>query len=384
MKNSKGFSLVELMVSLTLGLVLIGGVVTVVTSSQSGYQELVEQGRMQETAKLAMDYIIRDLRNVGYWGCAGNAIPTANTLEKGTTDFFRKEDALKGWNNYENEPDTDSNAVTGVPVLYANAHGHTVTVRDPDDMANTAVRRPDIIEMRVISLDGALSVKQQQGGSAAIILNKPHGYPQGTIWAVVEKDCSNMAVFSQSGAGGNSHTITHTTGANPIAKNCTKYVKGNFTCDNFEDNELKTGYSSGSGVFVVTRVAYTVEDSASGQSALFRRTPTLDEDNDGSTVDQIEELIHGISDLRFTYGLDVNGDGNVDRFADARTINEQYVDLVDNETLQAGADDLCDPTVLCFWQAISIQIEVEVTPLNSELIPPQRFTTSLRLRNRGI
>ena len=52
----------------------------------------------------------------------------------------------------------------------------------------------------------------------------------------------------------------------------------------------------------------------------------------------------------------------------------------------AGADGLCDsgPGAMCFWQALSIVIDIEVEPLNNVAIPPQRFTTSLRLRNRGL
>ncbi|WP_196159232.1 PilW family protein [Reinekea sp. G2M2-21] len=369
-----GFSLVELMVSMVLGLVLIGGVVTVVTSSQSGYQELVEQGRMQETAKLAMDYIVRDLRNVGYWGCSGNAIPTANTLEKGSADFFRAEDALRSWANTE----------ATLPAEYANARDYEISVQDPLNLANTIIRRPDVIEMRVIDLGGALTVEKQPGGSsAAILLSKPHGFSDGTIWAIVEKDCSNMGIFAQKGAAGNSSTVPHGTGASPIAKNCVKELKGNFTCDD-TSGKLDTAYSPGSAIFVVSRVAYTVEDSASGQSALYRRTPSFDEDGDGNTVDANEELIQGISDLQYLFGLDQNGDGAVDRFANAETINAAYVDAVDNDTGAAGSDDLCDPTALCFWQALSIVIEVEVEPLNNLAIPPQRFTTSLRLRNRGL
>lgn len=344
MVRHAGVSLVELMISLVLGLVLMGGVVQVITTSQSSYQELIEQSRMQETAKLAMDYIVRDLRNVGYWGCSGNAIPAANTLDTSAGKFFRPNDTLGGWDNI---------VVGSEPANYGGAIAGT-----------------DVVEMRVIDLNGSLSVESQpgngkDGGSASLILNKVHGYEEGTIWAVVEKDCSNMAVFAQSSAGGNAATVTHNTGAD----NCTKALKGNFTCED-TSGEVWGTYSSGAAIFVVERVAYTIETSVSGQNALFRRTPDYDAD------DGLEELIQGISDLQFVYGVDQNGDNAVDRFATAAQIKAVYED--------EDGDGNCDSSVLCFSQVISISIEIEVAPINNTDILRRTFTTSLRLRNRGL
>jgi len=70
--SQRGITIVELMISMVLSLILIGGVIQVVTTSQSSYRQLVQQARLQETAKLAMDYIVRDIRMVGYWGCNAN------------------------------------------------------------------------------------------------------------------------------------------------------------------------------------------------------------------------------------------------------------------------------------------------------------------------
>jgi hypothetical protein len=66
-----GLTLVELMVSIVVGLLLIAGVIQVYLSSKQSYNAQVQLARMQETGRFATDLITRDLRRAGYWG--GNA-----------------------------------------------------------------------------------------------------------------------------------------------------------------------------------------------------------------------------------------------------------------------------------------------------------------------
>lgn len=346
MKKQYGLSLVELMVSMVLGLILMGGVIQLVTSSQTAYREVVVQARMQETAKLALDYVVRDLRNVAYWGCLDTNILIANTLTLASTDFFRPQNPLTGWESNELLAGSD----------YIDA-----------------VIGSDIIEFRVIDIDGGYTLKNTPSvGSVNIELNDKVTRDAGTIWAIVEKDCSNMAVFAQSLLANDTPTLTHDLTATATATNCTANMKGHFDCSNIPGSSA-TAYNKGSAVFEVMKVAYLITDnSPSGQRALYRRTPSFAGD------DQQEELIQGIEDLQFIYGIDTTGDNAVDRFADAKTINDAFADT--------NGDGLCDPGGLCFSDVLTIRVEVTVSPLNDDSggIPNQTFSTSIRLRNRGI
>lgn len=64
-----GLSLVELMIAITLGLVLMTGVVQVFVSSKTVFSTQQAMSRIQETGRLAIDFLARDIRMAAYYGC---------------------------------------------------------------------------------------------------------------------------------------------------------------------------------------------------------------------------------------------------------------------------------------------------------------------------
>lgn len=335
MNKQRGLSLVELMVALVLGLVLMGGVIQVMTTSQRSYTELVQQARMQESAKLAMDYIVRDLRNVGYWGCTGNAIPVANAVNNTTWDVSN---ILRGWRETE----------TTVPAAYASATADS-----------------DIIEMRYVDLNNPFAVTGQT--LAVLGVDRAHNQNDGTVWAVVDSNCAGMGVFVQQSTAplaGDIIQFAANTGAG--LQNCQASIRGRFNCTVLAGGGGLTDvrqYSVGSSAYVMQDIAYYLDDAT---NTLIRRENGVD-----------VPLLNGIAGLNFIYGLDTNDSGAVDQFADAATINAAFTD--------SNGDGVCDVTALCFWQVLTVTLEVTVMPEGNDMgVPNETFTSTLRLRNRGL
>lgn len=67
-RRQHGVSLIELMVSLVIGLLLILGAVTVYTQSRNTYRTDEAAARLQETARYVFDMIEPDVRLAGYFG----------------------------------------------------------------------------------------------------------------------------------------------------------------------------------------------------------------------------------------------------------------------------------------------------------------------------
>lgn len=69
MKKQLGLSLIELMIAITLGIVLMTGVVQVFLSSKVVFSTQQGISRIQETGRLAIEFISRDARMAAYYGC---------------------------------------------------------------------------------------------------------------------------------------------------------------------------------------------------------------------------------------------------------------------------------------------------------------------------
>ncbi len=65
-RDSQGFSLVELMVTLVIGLILISGVVVVFVANQAAISQAQSLSRVQENMRFSSDFLIRDIRNAGF------------------------------------------------------------------------------------------------------------------------------------------------------------------------------------------------------------------------------------------------------------------------------------------------------------------------------
>jgi type IV pilus assembly protein PilW len=76
--RARGLSLVELMISMVLGLVLMGGAFIVFMGSQTGFKTSDNLSRMQDSARIAFVIMSREIREAGSTGCGnGSRIDTA-------------------------------------------------------------------------------------------------------------------------------------------------------------------------------------------------------------------------------------------------------------------------------------------------------------------
>lgn len=80
MKHQRGLSLIELMIAILLGMILLLGVVQLFLSSKNTYTTQQGLSRVQETGRLAMQFIARDTRMAGYTGFRGRVSTISNTL----------------------------------------------------------------------------------------------------------------------------------------------------------------------------------------------------------------------------------------------------------------------------------------------------------------
>jgi type IV pilus assembly protein PilW len=78
--RARGVSLIELMVSLVIGLLLMAGAVSVYLQSKSTYTTSEAVARLQETGRYALSVIEPDVRLAGFWGMTNRAEGMTNAV----------------------------------------------------------------------------------------------------------------------------------------------------------------------------------------------------------------------------------------------------------------------------------------------------------------
>ena len=88
MKRAHGFSLVELMLALALGVIVTAGIVQLFVGNNQTYALLNGQSRLQESARFSVDFIARSARAAGYLGCDPEPTKIYKTLNGTWAQLF--------------------------------------------------------------------------------------------------------------------------------------------------------------------------------------------------------------------------------------------------------------------------------------------------------
>lgn len=280
--SQRGLSLIELMIALLLSSLLILGILTMYLDSSQTSQVSRSLARVQESGRIALDLIARDIRMTGFVGCAYPLQKLDPSFDASTLDSDFYGSSLRGiradgddWDDFTGNTgvaNLDANAVANSDVLQIRRASGPFVSLDTDMAFATST----------ISTDSDQAVTEFRIGENALITN-----------------CVNADVFAV---------------GDP---------------DGFEDNEinheqpLSTTYPEGSRVFHFNTTVYWVGDTGRDDPqgndvwALYR---------DGL------EVVVGIERLQVLYGVREN-DGNV-RYETAGNMNVGDWDLV--EVIQVG------------------------------------------------
>jgi len=70
MNKQKGFTLIEIMIALILGIIVIGGAISIYISTIRGSIDITNSARLNYDLDSAMQLMVNDIRRAGYWGGA--------------------------------------------------------------------------------------------------------------------------------------------------------------------------------------------------------------------------------------------------------------------------------------------------------------------------
>lgn len=340
--RQRGLSLVEILVGMTVGLILMAGVIQIFVSSKQGYRIQTALSRLQENGRFAIEFINRDIRGAGFFGCAGNATRIVNTLNNADQYAWDFSTALQGF-------EAQSNG-TWLPAL----NNSITNVTDPDPLSGR-----DIITLRHATGNPTKVTKHpgnpnQDPGSADIQVNPGNGLSQGDIAMI--SDCVNSAIFQITNNNPDtSGTLVHNTGVNdPPPGNVTK--------------KLGKEYEKAGSVIRLTTTTYYIRSDSEDRPSLYRLKGT----------DDVDELIEGVEDMQILYGEDIDGNRGVSFYAtaDKVAIWDNVISVRISLLLRTLEDNLASsPQSYTFNGATT-------TPSDRRL--RRVFTVTVNLRNRAL
>ncbi|EGV31804.1 hypothetical protein ThidrDRAFT_1689 [Thiorhodococcus drewsii AZ1] len=107
--KKNGFTLVELMVAMTIGLFISGGILQIFLISKQSYRATEAMSRLQENGRFALEYLSRDIRQVGFKSLCANGLN--NLLDESDTKYTADRfdlinSPVKGWDGEKgDDPD---------------------------------------------------------------------------------------------------------------------------------------------------------------------------------------------------------------------------------------------------------------------------------------
>jgi type IV pilus assembly protein PilW len=269
--RNRGFSLVELMVSMTIGLILLGGAISVLYSSKVTYAENERVARLQESGRAAVELMLRDMRAGGFKGC-NQTTPLTNALPSPTGLLWNFSAPVQGFES------------TGASSWSPAVDAAIVTPRGGSD----------IIAVRTSRIDAPTFTTNASPATstADLTVDKATTDTLPTPSTVMISDCSAAAVFR-----------------------VTTFTDGGGTATLAHGVDLGIPFPAGALVVPVDTIIYFIRDSATVRNGV--RSPSLWR-KVGADAEQ--ELIEGIESMQILYGVDADGDRLVNSYEKASAI----------------------------------------------------------------
>lgn len=338
--SARGFSLVELMIAMTIGFIILAGVGFLYLESRQSFRSIENLSRMQEGARYALEVMARDIRMAGYRGCASSSVAVHNVLNKSTESAYNFDSPMNGY---------DGGAAGWAPALPSDTGG----------LSGLNIRPgTDAIIVRSAFGSGTTVTKQPGlNSSADLQVTVPNDLAINDIIMVTNCKAATVFQITNMNVVGAGHNVVHNVGAT---------IPGNLSKDLVENYA-----ASGGEIVKMQSKTYFIRTGASGGPALWQY-----DNHRPAGGDNPAEIAEGVENMQIQYGIDANGDGVVESFATAGTVgNWNQVAAVRVSLLLVGQDDMVATSNQKYTYNGSV-VEAADQKLR------QVFTTTVSVRNK--
>jgi type IV pilus assembly protein PilW len=349
-----GFSLVELMLALALGLVVVTGIVQLFVGNSQTYNVLNGQARMQENGRFALDIISRAARTAGYFGCANSPESLVWALTGGNIDNsnlvpeFDVARAVQGFDDIGGPGDVASLPTT-TDNVYIPANGINTSAIIPDT---------DVLVLRSLETPGWRLMDKMfpSGAGSSPQISDTTDIVAGDI--VMVANCEQGAVFQVTGtpaSGAGRVRLEHAALGGNIFANA---ITGVSAIGRTYQEDTLVGRVESQFFFIAEGAGRS--NIRDGDGNLLR--PRALWQKVGSNAPR--ELVQGVEDLQVLYGIDT-------------TLTDELANA--NEYVTADQLDLNDANVVSLRVSVTVN-SVDAVTEDGEVLR-RTFSKTILLRN---
>ena len=262
-RSQNGVTLVELMISLVIGLLILAGVTSVFFASRTTYTYNETLSRIQENGRLALESLSFDIRMAGFFGCGKADLIPINVIA--------------------NDPPIDK--IDGGVAVRGHTYGDAGAAFVDSGLLK-GIADSDVIVIRRASPNPLNLVGNLSTANANIqVASNPDGFVAGDALLVTDCTVGDLFRATNVSSGEGKVTLAHASASNTT-------------------NFLSKTYGPDAQVMRFEEIAFFVRQTdrktKSGKpiNALFRRVNG-----------QVQEIVDGVEDMRAFYALDTDVTG---------------------------------------------------------------------------
>lgn len=276
--RSAGFTLIELMIAMVLGLIVIAGVTSIFLAGQQSFRTNNALADVQDGSRIAFELMARDIRQAGLTGCNSSNGRVTNVLNSapgnpGTPAWWADwNNAVHGYDSSSPNPDPALSGITGNGVQVAGT---------------------DSLEL--LSAAGAdYSIKTDNPGSNFFINDKTTDLQIGDIIIACSPD--HAAIMQVTGYNSSNVTVGYNTGSSVKPGNCSSNLGyPNTACTG---NSPDYTFPPNSKIAKLTAVDWYIGTNPENGRSLYR----VALQNSGGTMGAAtQEMIRNVRDMKVTY-----------------------------------------------------------------------------------
>jgi len=382
MIRAKGFSLVELMISLALGSVVTAGVVQLFVANSETHNLLQGQSRMQESARFALDFIGRDIRQAGYRGCFSSNDDLNSTVDPANLPY--EYDLRFGMTGFDatGEDEWTPDITNILPYTNSSNDDERVFSLAADNYGvgsginlDEIVSGTDIVTFRNLSPVELRIAAPLNTAAVNPVINIDVGWNEfRKDQLVMIHDCAQATIFRVTSItpnlAGNASTVNQNLTIGHLAADldATRNITAQLNRGNVFQLDAAVSAIESHTYFIQPGAGFN--DSGQHPLSLWRK----------SGLEPPVELIEGVEDLQLLYGEDTDEDGVPNQYVPAHFVTDWLAVITVRVTIVVNSIDNVGGTTLpthgCTIQQCSDGVQFDG-------LIRRAFTQTIQLRNHS-